>query len=477
MKLIRKSGVILPTNHPQFESIERDLNRNLVGFNQELYHLCFCKNIEEGILIPRFYPLPLDIIKDDIPSGQTIKIESNIVPRNIRQEKSIDFLTNNRNGILKLEPGTGKTVIAIAAISNIKKKTIIFVHKNSLRKQWTDEFLNFTNLKEEEISHLTTKTFEEDLKKPIIIATVQGLCALLKKKDIDFQKILNKSDIGVSIFDEVHTTIGPEQFTKASLSLNCKRVYGLSATPTRSDGLEDIIGYHLGKVTYFQPTKNELMKPKVFMIYFNFNIYSKHKRYLRWGGGFSTGRYYQQMHKSQEYNITVSKFIKKLYNQGRNILVLGVRKNALLTLASSIGVKPPDIGVFIPGSTSEERLEYSDTDDLTKAFLEKRIVFSTYLAGRDGNNRKSLDTLVMTVPTGNVEQAAGRILRTLEGKKVPYILDLIDIDGPPIKSYSDNSNTVPWFVKSSEKREELYEKMGWEIEKIQIEKNNIIYHI
>lgn len=468
MKLIRTSGITLSTNHPRFDEIERDLNRTLVGFNQELYVLCFYKKLEGAILIPRFYPLPDDEIQNKIPSGTDIKIASSIVPRNTRQEKAISFLSTNTRGILKLEPGTGKTVIAIAAISNIKKKTVIFVHKNSLKQQWTEEILKFTDLKREDIAHLNTKTYIEDLKKSIIICTVQGICSLLKKDNIDFESELNKAGIGMAIFDEVHTTVGPEQFTKASLALNCRRVFGLSATPVRMDGCEDIINYHLGNVTYFDPTEGEIMQPKIFMIYFNFGIFSNHRKYIQWGG-FNTGRYYQQMYNSEKYNIMISKFIQKLYKQGRNILVLGVRKKSLLVLASSCGVESADIGIFIPGTTSEERFKFSNTDDLTEAFYTKKVVFATYLAGRDGNNRKDLDALIMTVPTGNVEQAIGRILRTLKGKKVPYVLDLADTDGPPIRSYKKKNKYVPWFIKGAEKRLEFYRKMGWEVEEIHIE--------
>ena len=57
---------------------------------------------------------------------------------------------------------------------------------------------------------------------------------------------LENAGIGLMIVDEVHVGIGPETFSMSSLHINCKRTFGLSATPTRGDGNDDIIKYHLG---------------------------------------------------------------------------------------------------------------------------------------------------------------------------------------------------------------------------------------
>ena len=130
---------------------------------------------------------------------------------------------------------------------------------------------------------------------------------------------------------------------------------------------------------------------------------------------------------------------------------------------------PMDVGIFIPTAIGDKKYHkqldrVTDTMDLREAFDTKRVVFSTYTAARDGNNRKALDALVMAVPTGNVEQAAGRVLRTLDGKKQPIVVDLIDTEGPMIRSYLDPSVKVNWFLKGAQKRKEFYEKMEWEVQ-------------
>jgi len=472
--LKRTSGIILPKSHSDYNKIKSDLDRYIVGWNQETTKVSFYNDLGDSILIPRFYPVNEEI-KDESVEGTWIDIKSNIKPKNNRQKKAIDFLINNDCGTLKLEPGSGKTVVAIDTICKVGRKALVIVHKDKLLKQWREEFITHTSATEDDISRLSTQTFEEDFKKPIILATVQALLAGIrsKKKSQDFIYTLQNSGVGQVYLDEAHATIGPDKFSQVSLLLNCKRTIGLSATPYRTDGNEDIIKYHVGDIKYFQPEKNELLNPKIFMIYFPFKIYSRYRRYLSWGGSFITSRYYKQMVKSEDYIKTVSQLIKKLYDDNRISLVLGTRIDSLIKLSSKVGVPKTDVGAFLPSSTKEQRLSVSDTDCLDKAFKEKKIVFSTYMACRDGNNRKDLDALVMTTTTNNIEQAIGRIQRELKGKQSPIVLDLVDTEGPMIWSiYPDEKGEkkkTGWFMKSAEKRKMLYEKMGWKIKIINLE--------
>ncbi len=501
--LIRTSGINIPYNHELFESIELSLNRNIRGWNEVLTNMKFYQETEEGILIPRFYPLNEDVysITDD---GDSIEVESNIIPRNKRQENSIDFLIDNDCGILKLEPGSGKNVISIAAMSHIKKRTIIFVHKDSLMNQWKDEIIKHTNLSESDISRLSSSSYKDDFKKPIILSTVQTVlkCLSSDKKE-DFIFYIQNSGLGLAFFDECHTTVGPEQFSKVSICLKCKRIHGLSATPQRTDGNDDIIRWHLGNIKYFEAESNELLKPKIYMMYFPHDVYNKKRiKYLTWGGSFNISRYQSQLYKSESYISTCCNIIRKLYNQGKNILVLGVRTEYLLKIAKECNISKSEIGIFIPSAASNETVsrktkkkvkkynisidEVSDIEYSISSFLDKRIIFSTYLACRDGNNRKDLDALVMTYPTSNPIQAIGRILRVPDdGKeKNAIVIDLVDTQGPNVivskdsDEYDDENKKgqklIKWFKRSAIKRKIFYKENNWDFEviKLKIEPNN-----
>ncbi len=120
--LTRTSGILLPKSYSGFPEIEVDLNRVIRGWDDHISKMKFYEDRGDSVLIPRFYPIDIPV-SDNTDEGKDILIESHIVPRNKRQEKAIKFLLDNKKGILQLEPGTGKTVIAIASICEIKKKT------------------------------------------------------------------------------------------------------------------------------------------------------------------------------------------------------------------------------------------------------------------------------------------------------------------------------------------------------------------
>lgn len=471
MELKRTSGIVLPKSHPKYINVIRDLNRSVETFTGTMVNLKFYEDIGDSILIPRYYPLGEEVI-DKSDEGVDIDIEHTIVPRTPRQELSMNFFKNNDHGILRLEPGSGKTVLAIWAIATIKKKTIIFAHKDKLLDQWVTEIKKFTNLTSDDIFRLKGDNFKEALEKgKIILSTPQIISNVIKNKNKDAMEALTNSGIGVMFIDECHVGVGPEQFSKSSLFINAKRVYGLSATPSRMDGNTDIIHMHLGEVTYYPPEDKEMFKPKIYMLYFPFQVYNNHRSYINWGGKFNLSRYYQQLYKSKRYNDLLSKWIRRAYDQNRTVLVLGVNIKSLLELAATCELPKEDVGFFTPSNkrkTLKKAIEkITDTFDLEESFRTKKVVFSTYGACRDGNNREDLDFLVMAAPTSNVEQAIGRVMRMKEGKRKPIVLDVVDTEGPLVKARLDSNNTkrLPWFIRSARKREMFYKEQSWEIEK------------
>ena len=86
-------------------------------------------------------------------------------------------------------------------IAERKRKSLILVHRDPLAKQWRNRFKQFTDLQDDDIVRLRSATFEEDLAKPIIIATTQTFISLLKRKRKDFLIKLNEANIGIFVGD------------------------------------------------------------------------------------------------------------------------------------------------------------------------------------------------------------------------------------------------------------------------------------
>mgnify|MGYP000861195839 CR=1 FL=1 len=448
MDILRTSGLFIPNDYKFIDNIKTDLTRMVNEWGNTVQHLKLYKEFTDGILIPRYYPLTDCNIIDKTCKGKIINIKSNIVLNSERQEKVIERFKSERNGIIQLEPGTGKTVLMIHLISNYyKTKSLIVTHKDKLLEQWESEFFTWTDIDKKRIGRLFTNNFENILTNCDIILSTPHIF-FLNENNPDFLEALGKSEIGTLVIDECHVGIGPEQFSKVSLLVNAYRTFGLSATPYRNDGLNDILHYHLGDVVYIGPPKeNELLKPKIYTIKFSFGVV-KRNAYFFFDNKFHLGRYYAQLHKSQTYLDTVSKYIIEAYNNNRNILVLGKNVLPLFKLAETCGLPPKDVGLFTPSIDNKKYKKLvnklTDTTDLDEAFNCKRVVFSTYAACRDGNNRKDLDTLIMACPTSNPTQAIGRILRNMENKKTPIVVAFVDTDGPRVPEKDPNTGKIKY---------------------------------
>lgn len=428
----RTSGIFIPFDR-NVEDIKRKLTRNVLQWNTGTYkELRFYEEVDGGILVPRYFPLD-DIVLDESSEGEDIEISGKSSPISDRQFMYIEEFKNRNSGIIRLEPGCGKTYIATQIVCHYKKRTIVICHKDKILDQWRDEFLKHTTIKESEIGRMSTSNYRECLKKSIILVTPHVIFRSIKERRELIDELLN-SNIGILFVDECHVGIGPEQFSKSSIFVNARRTYGLSATPFRSDGLNDIIEMHLGKIFYIEPLSKDLLKPKMYVVSENFGVYKPNSRYLYFGGKFHMSRYLNQLYKSTKMQELFVKVIDRLVEKNRRILCLSSNVKLIYVLAQRISKYRERIGIFSPKFykkyNKEQILKVTDTFDLMEAFYKKQIVFSTYSYCRDGNNRLDLDSLVLLTPTRNKEQAIGRIMRQMENKPVPIVIFFVDTSLP-----------------------------------------------
>jgi len=458
MNFIQNSCIRIPLsfkNEAWFQQIVKHLTRSNPSYSDPSVFetVRFFDQRDGNLLIPRYYPIEkLGHTKTIyIFEGENISFKFKSQWRNNLQEQGFDFLVNNNNGILQLPPGEGKTVIAIGAISKIGKKSIIFVHKDSLSVQWKERFLQHSDLMEENIGILENSKIEEVLRKPIVLATVQSLCSAIKRFE-NIEQILKDANFGLAIWDECHTTTGAEQYSKTALHLPCMRTYGLSATPGRTDHNDDVIHMNIGEV-YKPDGKTNTLVPKVIMIHFDHKVIANHKRYVYWGipdkdgnfkfkyPRFDTPRYLQMLtsKRNDQYIPYMKKICQQVYQAGRNVLFISDRIK-VLDFCSKIISNKNDVGFFIPRSKDKR-----DSD------LKKKFVFSTPGSSRDGTDKAEFDCLIMANCIANVEQAVGRVCRFLSGKKQPMVFDIVDNGCDDLK-------------KRSEYRKKFYNSKGWEVE-------------
>lgn len=462
--LIRNSGIILPNDHPDFEYIKRDLTIKQQMFtNNETKILKFYEQLNNSILIPKYYPLD-EPIQNELNNGVDINIESKIELRNDTQKKVVEYLTTNTHGIVKALPGIGKTVCSIEMICRRKKKTLIIVHKKDLLNQWKDEIFRYTNITEDDIGVLTTQKskYKNELDKSILLTTPHVIGIAVAKQKYDFIQCLKECGIGVLIADELHSISGAETFSKSCITINAAVNFGLSATPERPDETNKILGYHFGDIVEFDVSEKDTIKPNIYIVKADFGINRSNPRYINFSGRFDLSKYANQSKKSEKYNNLVLSLIKKCYNENRNTLIVGNYIKPLMHLAENCGAKKEDIGLFLPTANKKDILKLSDTVNMKEAFLTKKLVFCTYMAVRDGNNRPDLDAAIMVLPTNNPIQLIGRLTRVLPNKKIPVVFDIVDTDSTIRKIWNNDSTVkVQKFEKALEDRIEIYKNQNW----------------
>jgi DNA excision repair protein ERCC-3 len=138
-------------------------------------------------------------------------------------------------GVLVLPCGAGKTVIAIGCMARLQTRTLVLTTNITAVKQWKQELMDKTHLRDEDIGLYTGDSKEI---RPVTIATYQIL-TYRKTKGSAFEhfKIFEAANWGLVIHDEVHML--PAPVFRAVAELQAKRRLGLTATLVREDGKEE----------------------------------------------------------------------------------------------------------------------------------------------------------------------------------------------------------------------------------------------
>ena len=142
-------------------------------------------------------------------------------------------------GLLEIDTGLGKTVIALNILTKLNVKTLIIVHKEFLMNQWIERIEEFIPTAKVGKIQGSKKDIEG---KEIVIGMLQSL----SMKDYDYELF---NSFGLTIIDEVHH-MGAEVFSQALYKVVTKYMLGLSATMDRKDGLTSVFKMFIGDIIH-----------------------------------------------------------------------------------------------------------------------------------------------------------------------------------------------------------------------------------
>jgi DNA excision repair protein ERCC-3 len=166
------------------------------------------------------------------------------------QKEAVAKFELGGSGVVVLPCGAGKTLVGAAAMAEIKTNTLILVTNTVSARQWRDELLTRTSLREEDIAEYSGST--KDIG-PVTIATYQILTTK-RKGEFAHLELLNARDWGLIIYDEVHLL--PAPIFKMTADLQARRRLGLTATLVREDGRESDVFSLIGPKRFDAPWKD-----------------------------------------------------------------------------------------------------------------------------------------------------------------------------------------------------------------------------
>lgn len=176
------------------------------------------------------------------------------------QQNALNKMMVYDTGILNAATGFGKTVVACGMIAKRKVSTLIIVPTDTLLTQWQNSLEKFLEINEPLPTYHTKTGIEKNYKS--CIGTLKGGqnkltgiidIAMMQSLKEDLYPLLDQ--YGMVIMDECHRCAS-DQIGEALNVVCSKYVYGLSATPKRSDGLTPMIGFTFGPIRF----KYESMK-------------------------------------------------------------------------------------------------------------------------------------------------------------------------------------------------------------------------
>jgi len=314
-------------------------------------------------------------------------------------------IDGNRRFVLGDNTVTHNTICALKMISDIKKKTLIIVHKEFLMNQWIERINDF--LPSAKIGKIQGKVFDIEGKDIVI-----GMLQTLYDKDLGPNAF---TSFGLTVIDEVHR-IGSEQFSKTLFKTVTPYMLGISATVDRKDKLTKVLYMYIGDKIHSEGRKDDDV------------VCVRAINYTSRDTDFNEIEY--DFRGNPKYSTMISKlcnygprsdFIIKVVgdllkeNVSKQIMILCHNRSLLTYLYEGICHRDLATIGFYVGGMKQADLQMTET---------KQIVLATYAMAAEALDIKTLSSLIMITPKTDITQSVGRILR-VKGNN-PIVVDIVD---------------------------------------------------
>lgn len=392
---------------------------------------------------------------------------------------SPDHLFLTRNGV-----PTHNTIVSVEFARRLGRRTLILVHKDFLVRQWKARIKAM--MPDAVVGIIRQQTCEYDLtkdgRKPdFVIALMQSLA---KDTGGKYPQDMYNSAFGLVVVDECHR-VAAHSFSGIMPRFKSAWRLGVSATPRRKDGAQDVFFKHISKITYSASTK--MMTPRLRRVITDTTLRPISRgRYRVSVGDLNSAQVLTQLGTDKFRNRQIVEDLMNAVKAKRKILVVSERLEQLKMLADDLGrvLFSHDLGFpvrldfytgqWYTGEKWEKKTGKHKAGDLkmrtrTEAELERaetaNVMFATKQIVHEGMDVTALDVLFFATPMSDIEQVVGRVQRwcfpeekkcerlcpwragECKGKPDPIIVDVVDENVSPLK-------------RKFQRRMKFYEKIG-----------------
>lgn len=357
----------------------------------------------EKVIVPAFYARKTNMCAPSTPSSFNVaqiqtahQFSATLQPVQAEAVRcGLVALRDHGGGMLCLQTGGGKTVCALAIACKLHTPTLILVHKTILVEQWLQRINQFA-------PGASTGVVQQDR-----LETgndfVVGMIHSISMKAYPAESL---DRFGLLIVDEAHHLSAPV-FSRAMQKVNCPYVLGLTATPTRKDGLTHVLHWFLGDI-FYQTQRAGCKHVTVIRKHFDHAKYNADMPLNRMGRVCMT-TVVSILCSLGSRTQCITEAVGQLIGGGHHVLVLSDRVPHCKEICARLG---DEAGLYVGSHKPPEA-------------LAKRAVVSTYALSREGLDVPTLSALVMATPKSDIDQICGRVLRGATSVQ-PVIVDLID---------------------------------------------------